>query len=83
MANKRKKYRISYEGLDGSPTNLVWFHYVEEDLYAANLILQLNLLKRDDEMTFRVDKYHDPENNKTYQESMAKEKAEAKAKYSN
>lgn len=81
--NKRKKYLISYESLDGSPSNLSWLHYVEDDIYAANLIIQLNLIKRDDDMTFRVDKYYDPKNNKTYQEAMAKEKAEAKAKYSN
>ncbi|MEY0014610.1 hypothetical protein AB7W40_11890 [Providencia rettgeri] len=79
--SKRKKYLISYESLDGETQRFAWDHYVEDDIYAANLIIQLNLVNRDDDMIFRVDKYYDEANNKNYQEFTKKEKQKAKERY--
>lgn len=47
----------------------------------ANLIIRLNLVNRDDDMIFRVDKYYDEANNKNYQEFTKKEKQKAKEQY--
>lgn len=79
--NKKRKYIISYESIDGETKSFFWFHYVSKDIYAANLINNLNLAKRDDNMIFRVDKYYDEANNKNYQEFTKKEKQKAKEQY--
>ncbi|MDE9463221.1 hypothetical protein [Xenorhabdus bovienii] len=65
MNNKQKKYIIDVINLDyekDPALDKVDFSFTilsEEDIYAANLTLKLNLLKNDDTIKFRVRKFYE------------------------